>query len=146
VNGRPARKPRGVVAGCAAVVIVAAGVFAALKLFGQAGDPGDASRRRVAIDSITGEVFENHRIRDEDSQPWKHPRTGERTLYAAERCFWMRDGGVKAEPSYVLLNGYAGKEGPTLCPDCGRVVTARNPLPPLELLAAAARARKAAGR
>ena len=38
------------------------------------------------------------------------------------------------EPTYVLLNTWTGKPGPTICPDCGREVTRFNPMPPDQLL------------
>ena len=41
---------------------------------------------------------------------------------------------AKLEPTYVLLNKYIGKPGPTICPDCGREVKGHNPLPPPELM------------
>ena len=42
---------------------------------------------------------------------------------------WTKDGKIKQDPTPVLLNEYAGKPGPTFCPDCGRRVVAHNPPP-----------------
>jgi hypothetical protein len=106
----------------------------------RAQDPGVLSRFRPVIDSETGKLYEEFRISEESAFPWRNPETGRDTLYPAEACFWTKDGGAKLEPTYVLLNSFAGREGPTLCPDCGKPVVAHNPLPPVELLEAAAKA------
>lgn len=92
------------------------------------------TRTRTLIDSKTEEVFENYRLPDGDTVPHENPNTGERTLYPAEACYWTRDNRAKVKPTYVLLNDYAGKSGPTTCPDCGRRVVAHNPPPPPDLL------------
>lgn len=105
-------------------------------------DAGDLSRRRTVVDTKTGEVIENFPIPENSSMPWTNPKTGEKTLIQGEACYWTRDGKAKLEPTYVLLNEMLGKPGPTICPDCGRTVTAHNPLPPADLLRAA---KKAAG-
>ena len=55
--------------------------------------------------------------------------SGKRTGYPAELCYWTADGQVRKEPIPVLLNSYLGQRGPTFCPDCGRLVRARNPQP-----------------
>jgi hypothetical protein len=127
---------RAVLIGATAVMILGAAAFTVVQLVGRSGSPGADSRRRAAVDSVTLEVFPNFPIQDGDTQPWKHPNTGQRTVYAAEPCFWTSEGGVKAEPTWVLLNSYADKPEPTLCPDCRRIVTAHNPMPPLELFEA----------
>lgn len=102
------------------------------------GDPRGESNSRVVIDSETGEVFPNYRVRENDGSPYVNSSTGRRTLVPAEKCFWTRDGKAKLKPTYVLLNEYAGRKGPTMCPDCGRPVVGRNPPPPMELLSEAA--------
>jgi hypothetical protein len=132
--------------GAAGLMIVAAVVFTVVQVFRHSGDVGDDSRRRVAIDSVTGEVFTSFAIRDGDSQPWKNPKTGKSTVYQAEACFWTREGGAKTEPTYVLLNSLVGKDGPTICPDCWHEVVAHNPMPPMELLNAALKAKKSGGK
>jgi hypothetical protein len=118
----------------AAAGAAAVGAVAVLAIVLRSGrsleDPGSRSRVRVAIDAETGTVFERYRIQDGDGVPWKNPRTGDRTLYPAEKCFWSEDGSFKDTPTYVLLNELIGKSGPTICPDCGRAVVAHNPLPP----------------
>ncbi len=97
------------------------------------------SRIRAAVDSATGEAFPSVEVEDGTAWPWVNPKTGQRTLYPAEFCHWTKDGKAKFEPTYVLLNEIVGKPGKTICPDCGRVVVAHNPLPPNELLIEAAK-------
>jgi len=101
---------------------------------GSGANPGVASRHRTMIDSVTLEVFKDFGIREGDTIPYKNPKTGEHTLFPAERCYWTKDGKAKVEPTYVLLNEDAGKPGPTICPDCGRRVVPHNPMPPLQLM------------
>ena len=124
----------------AAVCIIAAGVLTYLNFAGQV-DPGSASRRRTLVDSVTSEVFVDFGIKDGDSFPYENPKTGQRTLFPAEKCYWTKDGSAwkaKREPTYVLLNEYAGKKGDTICPDCGRKVVPHNPAPPMEMMNQAA--------
>jgi len=102
------------------------------------GDLPRELRRRTLIDSETREVFEDMPVPTGAALPLEHPGTGRATLYPAERCHWNADGTAKLEPSYVLLNAYAGSDDPTRCPDCGREVVAHNPLPPDELMIEAA--------
>lgn len=61
------------------------------------------------------------------SFPIKAPGGGDG--YPAEECYWTADGKVKDKPTYVLLNGWLHKSGPTFCPDCGRLVVPNNPAP-----------------
>lgn len=123
--------------GAVAILVVAAFmIFRAVGSFGSS--VGDATRIVVAADAETGKVFEGYRIKDGDTWPWPHPSTKNRTLYPTETCYWTSDGGAKLEPTYVILNSIVGKEGPTICPDCGREVVAHNPMPSPELLMKAA--------
>lgn len=103
-------------------------------------DAGDLSRRRMVIDTKTGEIIKDFPIPENSTMPWTNPKTGEKTLVQGEACFWTKDGKAKLEPTYVLLNEMTGKTGPTICPDCGRTVVAHNPLPPAELLREAKKA------
>lgn len=116
------------------VLILVAGVLLFRSLGLGTVDPGAASRSRIAIDAETGQVFENFKLRDNDTVPWAHPSTGKRTMYPAEQCYWTADGQAKLTPTYVLLNEYKGDSSPTMCPDCGRPVVGHNPMPPPELL------------
>jgi hypothetical protein len=114
----------------AAAVAVAGG---AVWSFSGGGNAAEASTRdRVMIDAKTGDVFENYSIRDGTQMPYENPKTGERSLYPAEACYWTADGKAKADATYVLLNGYKGVDGPTTCPDCNRRVVPHNPPPPPE--------------
>jgi hypothetical protein len=111
-------------------------------------DPASASRTLTLIDSATGEVFSGISTPDGAISPYENPKTGKRTLFPPEACYWTRDGKAKVEPTLVLLNDYAGKPGPTICPDCGREVFRHNPLPPEALMVKAyeeAEAKKKAG-
>ena len=104
--------------------------------------PGDQSRSRVLVDSVTGEVFRDFHIRDGTAFPWKNPKTGENTLYPAEPCFWTADGKAKLEPTYVFVKAYAGDKSKTVCPDCGHEVRTHNPNPPDSLMLEALKARE----
>lgn len=106
----------------------------AIQFTGRAPDYGSLTRQRTAKDAVTGELFEKFHIKDGDTLPWVNPKTGQRTLYPVERCYWTRDGKAKTEPTFVILNEMLGKEGPTICPDCAHVVVRHNPEPPIELV------------
>ncbi len=126
-------------------ILLVSGFLIVRGVGGLGSNLGDATRSVVAGDSESGRIFENYRIKDGDSWPWKHPSTGNRTLYPAEACYWTSDGQAKLEPTYVVLNSIMGKEGPTTCPDCGREVVAHNPMPPADLLVKAAERAKSGG-
>lgn len=119
--------------------IVAIAVAAVLTISSLRGgsDPAEAARRRVVIDSQTGEVTKEFRIVDGASFPYRNPKTGESTLYPAESCYWNADGTAKLEPTHVFVKSYAGEPGDTKCPDCGRKVVPHNPMPPDDLMTAA---------
>jgi hypothetical protein len=86
-----------------------------------------AVRTQVFIDAETGKAFEHELVKGE-MIPIVSPDTGKNTGYPAELCYWTKDGGVKTDPTAVLLNIYRGKSGPTFCPDCGRLVVGHNPM------------------
>jgi hypothetical protein len=83
-------------------------------------------RTRMFIDASTGKGF-RHELKLGESIPVDAP-SGNKTGYPAELCYWTKDGTPKSDPTPVLLNFYIGKPGPTFCPDCGRLVVARNPM------------------
>lgn len=122
------------------LLLLAAAVLLARSFGGDAA--ADASRERLAIDSVTG-VVHSIGIVEGDRFPWTNPDTGERTLYPAEKCYWTKDGKAKLVPTYVFVKLYANINEKTTCPDCGREVRQHNPLPPDELLAEAAAAKDA---
>jgi hypothetical protein len=118
----------GRIAGVVATVVALGVMLYVLKDVLGANAATAASRDRVFICSKTGKTF-GHSIKLGESLPVESPYTGEKTGYPAEACYWTADGGTKTEPTYVLLNDYAGKSGPTFCPDCGRLVTPLNQAP-----------------
>lgn len=118
--------------GIAAVALLATGFVLARNLL-QSDSIADVTGRKTLVDSETGEVFQDFGIPAGGSFPYTNPKTKKATLYPAEPCFWTKDGRAKLDPTWVLLNEHAGKEGQTTCPDCGKPVKAHNPLPPAEL-------------
>lgn len=95
------------------------------------------ARTFAAVDSETNETFLEFRAAKGETFPFVNPKTGKRTLYPAESCYWTRDGKAKFPPTLVILNERLGKPGQTICPDCGRKVKLYNPMPPDNLMQAA---------
>ncbi len=118
----------------AIVALIAAGIIMSLTLFGGGPSLADLAKYTPCIDAETGEAFPKFEVESGDMKPYPNPKTGKRTVWPAEACNWTKDGKAKLEPTYVLMNEFVGKEGPTMCPDCGRKVVFRNPPPPAELL------------
>ena len=117
------------VAGTGAVCLVTLG---ALGYFLFRPDPMvTESNTRTFICAETGKSYE-YRLQEGDRYPVESPHSGKKTGYPAERCYWTAEGKAKREPTYVLLNEFAGKDGPTTCPDCGRRVYRHNARPPEE--------------
>lgn len=133
-----AAKKQGVLAAVGGLTLVAAIVLIAsnIRLESEAGED---SRLRTLIDSKTGEVFADFRVADEQQPPYANPKTGERTLFPAEACYWSADGTAKITPTMVFLREWIEPGAETRCPDCGKTVTRHNPMPPAEALEAAAR-------
>ncbi len=78
----------------------------------------------------TKKPFE-HVVKLGEHIPVHSPHSRKNTGYPTERCYWTKDGRQKPLPTYVVLNEYLGKpDEPTICPDCGRVVTHGFKLPP----------------
>jgi hypothetical protein len=86
------------------------------------------SKHRLYVCSETGKAFDV-KIVSGLTNPVESPYSGKKTGYPAELCYWTKSGGVKKEPTGVLLNQTVGKRGPTFCPDCGRLVVPFNPPP-----------------
>ena len=82
----------------------------------------------VFVDVDSGKSF-HQRLTLDLHVPCKSPFTGKATGYPAELCYWTKDGKQKADPTAVVLNEVLGKDGPTFCPDCGRLVVHHNPGP-----------------
>lgn len=113
--------------GTGAICLVTLGVLGYF-LFRE--DPAVAAgRTRTYICSESVKTFE-YRLEEGVKYPVESPHSGKRTGYPAERCYWTAEGGAKREPTYVLMNEFIGKDGPTICPDCGRRVVFRNARPP----------------
>jgi hypothetical protein len=118
----------------APVLCVVALALITLQISTRPPDYGAMSRQITLVDTETGEVFKEFKIKNGDTEPWAHPRTGRRTLYSPEYCFWNADGTGKTTPTYVILNAKLGIDAPTTCPDCGRVVVRHNPEPPVDVM------------
>src|SRR5437870_13906692 len=95
------RTPTGMAIG---VVVVLVGLGTAIySLKGAFTSEGASlSADRVFIDAITNKPFE-HELQMGDVIPVKAP-SGGKTGYPAEACYWTKDGKVKTDPTYVLLN------------------------------------------
>jgi hypothetical protein len=102
--------------------------------------------RPMTVDVICAETGKHyvHDLQEGERYPVYSPFTKGRTGYRAEKCYWTREGKAKLEPTFVLLDEYVGKPGPTLCPDCGRLVEPHNPMPPGDKMEAARRAAESA--
>lgn len=127
------------------VLVICAGLAAWRSGIAPSAEPARASLIRDVVDLETGQVVRGFRI-PRQPQPWRHPRTGRRTLVLPERCYWTREGRAKLDATLVVLNEVRGLPGPTMCPDCGRPVVPHNPLPPPELFRDALAERRARGR
>lgn len=84
------------------------------------------SRGRVFICAETKKPY-NVELNPDMKIPYDSPHSGKKTGYPAEMCYWTKDGKPKEDPTPVLMNSYANQPEPTFCPDCGRLVTIRNP-------------------
>ena len=115
-----------IAAGLLLLAAAAAVFFAVRNLFGESPEVR-AANERVFIDTKTGQRFA-HELKAGESFPVKAPSGGQ-TGFPAELCYWTRDGQIKQDPTPVLLKNWTGGEGPTFCPDCGRLVRPHNPTP-----------------
>jgi len=112
--------------------IVLASAFAAWGIysvysFTRSSEP-DFANYTMYICTETGKTF-RHRNQEGDTLPLYSRYSGKNTAVPAEPCYWTRDGGVKSDPTWVLVNEFIKKPGPTFCPDCGRLVVGHNPHP-----------------
>jgi hypothetical protein len=106
----------------AVVVCVAAICWAAVEVRSVVHDdkPGDPNLV-MYVCSETGKAFPHRNVVGEQI-PILSPYSGKNTGYPAVACFWTKDGQVKDDPTWVLMNNQVGKPEPTFCPDCGRLV------------------------
>lgn len=110
------------------------------QLTSQGADISEMASGSSVMDSETGEVIPRF-MAPKEFAPWVNPKTGKRTLWPAEPCYYNKDGSVKSKPTMVIPND-VGYTDAKVCPDCGRKVVSRNPRPKIEEIEAA----KAAGR
>lgn len=100
-------------------------VFVSLRSSLGESDAAAMSRHRMLVDSATGKPFKFDLVAG-ISFPVQAP-SGGMTGYPAEECYWTADGHAKPDPDYVILNSTLGKNEPTFCPVCGRLVRGHNP-------------------
>jgi hypothetical protein len=110
-----------------AVIGVGGAIYAVWHNIGRT-DAAAAAQDRVFVCAETGKSF-RHRLSVSDRIPIVSPRSGKRTGYPAELCYWTASGQTRREPVPVLLNFYCGRSEPTFCPNCGRLVVSHNPAP-----------------
>ena len=113
---------RGIGIGFSVLVILVAIFFIKSTLTDETHKLGST---QMFVDVTTQKPFA-HEIQAGESIPVTAP-SGGKTGYPAEACTWTKDGGIKTDPTYVVLNETMGKELPTFCPDCGRLVVGHNP-------------------
>lgn len=121
---RLARSKAGVSAGL--VLCVAVVAFALARVGGVVADDQPQWPRIRVMDKQTGDLRWK-RVAPQAEFPYRNPKTGERSMYPVEYCFYNECGPAGGTP--VILNDYLGKEGPTTCPRCGEEVHAHNPRP-----------------
>ena len=111
------------------VVILGIAVYLAYRTLTTAPTPDAHGMAMTFMCSETRKTFD-YTMKEGESEPVDSPYSKKKTGYQAEACYWTKDGKRKTNPDYVILNSRLGKEGDTICPVCGRVVTPHNPLPP----------------
>ncbi len=118
-------KERIIIGAC--VVTVA---FGAWRLFSSDLVSGGTVESGVRIVNIeTGHRFMIEIGEGFKGWPVKAPDTGKMTGHPAEACYWDQCG-QKQGGNWVVLNRTLGKDGETVCPECGHRVVGHNPLPP----------------
>lgn len=121
--------------GIAIVAFAVLGYVIVSTVSGFRNDPRRLANFAVVSDSETGEVILQFPLpTDGKGYPAVNPKTGRRTLFPTEACFWTKEGKAKLQPNYVILNTWLGKKGPTLCPECGKTIVRSNPMPPDALM------------
>ncbi len=112
-------------AACIALALLA---YFVVPLVARSGSEAAAANERIFVDA----AFDPPRPFKVKLQagmqiPVLSPLSQKQTGYPAELCYWTKDGKPKSDPTAVLLNETIGKDGPTFCPDCGRLVVPHNP-------------------
>jgi hypothetical protein len=109
------------------LLVAAVGVFLGVRNFFGPRSEVAAANQRWFIDASTGKRF-SHDLKAGETFPVRAP-SGQNAGYPAELCYWTKDGRPKDDPTPVLMKMWKGEEGPTFCPDCGRLVRPHNPKP-----------------
>ncbi|MBL8876596.1 MAG: hypothetical protein JNM86_12445 [Phycisphaerae bacterium] len=116
-----------------AIAVLGFAVYSTYRSFRD--DPRRMAFYALVADSVSGEVIPQFPLpADGKGYPAVNPKTGNRTIFPAEACYWTKDGKAKLDPNYVILNTWLGKKGPTRCPECGKTVVRGNPMPPDALM------------
>ena len=124
LSGTSSGRKNVAVAFAIAAIVIAAYVVYSSSARGLPSDPNIS----MYVDSETGKAFPHKNAIGEDL-PIYSPVSGKNTGYPGEACYWTADGATKTKPTWVILNDYLDKPGPTFCPDCGRLVVSHNPEP-----------------
>ncbi len=111
--------------GGAVALVIALLVFKSYLI--ESNTPGDPNLS-MYVDATTGKSF-SHRNEVGEVIPIQSPYSKQNTGYPAVPCFWTKEGTLKKEPYWLLLNSQVGKPEPTFCPDCGRLVRPQQPKP-----------------
>lgn len=122
------QSPKGKATLISAVVIAGLVILYSLSSFFGEAEVTKLSRHRMFVCSQTGKAFELE-LSAGMQVPVVSPHSGANTGYPAEACYWTREGKIKDDPTWVLLNEAIRKPGPTFCPDCARLVVGHNPVP-----------------
>jgi hypothetical protein len=121
---RLGRTTGGKIGGVAVVICLLALAVRSVLAF-MHGDAPAMLNERTYI-TTDGRTFQ-HKDAVGESNPIANPFDGQANAYPAEACYWNKDGTFKDTPTWVLMNGWIQKPGPTFCPDCGRLVVGHNP-------------------
>jgi hypothetical protein len=121
------RSPAGRITGMVLILVGVGALFLSLRGFFGRSEAASIASERTYICAETGKPF-NHKLVRGERIPVESPHSGKPTGYPAELCYWTADGHIASKPTAVLLNKYAGIEGPTFCKVCGRLVVPHNPM------------------
>ncbi len=120
------KQGKAVAGGVLALAVLA--LFFSIRSYLGDSEAAALSGERTFICSQTGKPFD-HTLTLGEMIPVTSPHSGATTGYPAELCYWTREGTTKKKPTAVLVRSALGEQGPTFCPDCGRLVVGHNPAP-----------------
>src|ERR1051325_10954174 len=90
-----------------AIGLIAVGLIAvAISIWSSASPPSE-------IEDANNPVFINAQTGQQKRLALKVGETIPPEWHRAELCYWTKDGKTGPKPTYVLLNKYKGKDGPT---------------------------------